>query len=358
MRGIIILDGPDGAGKTTLADSIKSRALALGSKAVVHHLGAPEEGTAWRLHLDAIIAYIQEAFDQDTVVIADRHFMSEGIYGDVYRKGSEYPIAMRHIDRLLHRFRALRVICAPPVEHVKETFERLKGEREEMYNDSMDKIATRYLHLWSAHPNPTSLPGKDYLQQLAFNGGTYDTAGWYHYDVTTHGKDLREYSSFLLHELDEEQDLLPEDLLDIHKWNFTGFPHEHAVLLVGDKMSSKNALNIPFLSNEASSLFLARTLQTICADESKIVMANVNDLGGTSTVRGLSELCGRVIVLGREAERTMRQYGLPYHACVRHPQHASRFNHHDSSYAWELYDAMSKMASVKEPWTVNKGVRV
>jgi len=62
MRGLIILDGPDGAGKTTLAKSVAHRVESLGSQAEIVHLGAPEPGTAWQVQIASLFSNLKEAF--------------------------------------------------------------------------------------------------------------------------------------------------------------------------------------------------------------------------------------------------------------------------------------------------------
>lgn len=349
MRGVIILDGADGVGKTTLAENLVKRCEELGSKAVIHHLGKPDKGTCWDIHSKALMAYIKEAFEQDTVVIADRHFLSESIYGAIYREGSEYPYASRHVDRLLHRFRGLRVVCAPSVEYVQQTFKRLMEERYEMYSENMEKIAQAYHEVWHggqlmSHMKEGYTP--DYVAQLSLSGGVKDMLGWYHYDVQLHGKDMKTYCSYLLNELIEEQELVPESLYNIDYWRFTGYPHEQAVLLVGDKVSADNELHVPFFANNGCTDYLAQTLQNLWVDESRVVMANINDPHGDSTVRELSQMCGHTVAMGREAERGLQRLGIAYDGRVRHPQHARRFSHNDHSYHHELGHTINGWAGV------------
>lgn len=348
IHGIILLDGADGAGKTTLAEKIKERAEKLGADAVVHHLGKPARGRCWQEHSDALTLYIKEAFLENKLVIADRHFLSEAIYGTVYRDGSEYPYAARHFDRLMHRFRCLRVICAPPVEHVVETHARLKGERHEEYDDKMDEVAHRYLDLWNGavfNEDDKKInyyySDDDYISQLTYRGGVNDKIGWYHYDVTEHGKDMDLYARFLLHELETEQNLIDGHLLDPETWCFTGYPQLASALLVGDRLSAPNPLGVPFYANHACSEYLAKTLQHVVVDESRLVIANINDESGARTVAALQERCGRTIVMGREAEREMLRLGMTFDARIRHPQHPRRFNYKDKTYAKELIAALA-----------------
>lgn len=349
MRGLIILDGPDGAGKTTLAEAIHAQCLKNKQRSSIHHLTKPQSGKAWEEHRDALLKYLHEAYTQDTVVIADRHFMSECIYGRHYREGSEYPHAARHVDRILHRFRALRVICAPPVEYIKKTYARLRRERVEMYDGGMEAIAKRYLDLWTGSSSSDYATPNDYIEQLTHAGGVYRFMGWYHYDVTSHPMDkVHLFADELLSELEDEQFLLNEQLYDFEVHRFTGFPHDRAVLLVGDRVNEDNLLHIPFFSNQGSSVYLAEQLSRLNVDESRVVMVNANDPAGESTVRLLTELCGRTIVLGRLAERTMLQRRIHFDASIRHPQAARRFSYHDHSYGKELKQALRGWASLTQ----------
>lgn len=349
MRGIIVLDGPDCAGKTTLAEELKRQVIARGSSlpkkhqfaAEVHHLSLPVKGQAFEEHKVALIAYIKKAWHEGKVIIADRHFLSEAIYGAHYRGGSEYPETARYMDMLLHRFKALRVICCPPVEQVVKIHAEMKQVRVEMYNKGMDRIAQRFLNLWHGDESREDV-GKipDYVEQLSLAGGVKDIAGWYLYDYTKN--DLKEYAAFLLDELRAEYDLMPDGIDNIDRWGFTGFPSQHAVLFVGDKMNSDNELRVPFLANSASSLYLAKTFHALNLEADKTCIANINDKGGVETVKMLSELCGRVVVMGREAQRTMDQYGLRYDFKIDHPQYANRFNHYNNRYVEQMTLALKE----------------
>lgn len=361
IRGVILLDGADCTGKTTLAGNIAKRATDLGAQPIICHLGKPAPGTCWEEHKTALCDYLDKAFRLDMLVIADRHFLSEAVYGCSYRTGSEYPYAARHVDRLLHRFRALRVICAPPVGFVVENHAKMKQVRREEYDSGMDIVAQRYLDLWHGaksghvtHGTSTHLwhynSHEDYIQQLTRAGGVADKLGWYHYDVTTQGENNSQYYvDYLLDELQTEQEVISEYLLAPDLRRFTGYPTPQSVLLVGDRIKSENPLHVPFLSNSNSSVYLAETLHKLHADESRVVIANVHDKGGTETIKDLNAYCGRTIVMGREAEKTLLNMRLSFDARVRHPQHARRFSHNDDSYEREMRIAFHGMAGVF-PW--------
>ena len=345
MKGLILLDGPDCGGKSTLALALKEQVERCGGRAVVRHLGKPDRGTCWEVHSQALLANIQEAFERDTVVLMDRHFMSEGVYGSIYRGGSEYPYAMRHLDRLLHRFQAVRVICSPPLEVVTKAHAKARQERHEEYTD-ISLVAQRYLDLWEGVGDKATAE-TDYLAQLAHLGRVQDTFGWLCYDWSS--EDVLEAAKRIVNTLAEQLVLGQHAGFDVFNTRhyFTGFPHQQAVLLVGDKVSTANSLMVPFYANSGSSLYLAKALQACCVDESRLVVVNANSgtpAGASYTLQLLASSCGRVIALGREAEKTLLKAQVRYHAYVRHPQHARRFDHHNTSYAKELKEAFNGWA--------------
>lgn len=342
--GLIILEGPDGAGKTTLAKAIIERAESLGQATHYAHLGKSED--AWKTDVGVLLEYIRLAFGENKLVVADRHFIGESIYGQVYRSGAQYPLAMRHIDRLLYRYGALRVVCAPPVQYVLETHNRLKGVREEMYNSNMEHVAQRYFDLWHGCESAKDYMANDYINQLTVDGGVSDRLGWYHYDVTTDGTDMAAYSDMLLSEL-ADMTTFVSPFLDPTKPNHTGWPRRQAVLLVGDKISDQNGGGYPFMANHGSSLHLAKTLHALNADESRICIVNANEPDGLTRLRQVMPFCGRTIAMGKEAEKFMEKSKLSYQARVRHPQHARRFSYHDDSYVTELRAAFNGMAGVE-----------
>ncbi len=348
LRGLIILDGPDCSGKSTLATAIKKRVEAHGAEAVIHHSIPIEGSDCWEVHSKELLAYIHEAFIRNKVVIMDRLFMSEAVYGAVYRGGSVYPYAVRHIDRLLHRFRALRVVCAPPVNVVIEQHSKAKKLREEMYED-ISEVATRYRLLWTGL-DPKEYDGwhldakKDYVQWLTLTGGVQDRPGWYHYDFSRDGDlECKHYVEYLINELVEEQKSSKRFTLDPVGLTHTGFANTGSVLLVGDKLAGPNRLSLPFYANSGSSLYLAKTLHSLQIEENKLTICNINDPSGLEQTQELIEEIdfSRVIALGRLAERALLQNCIKFDAAVRHPQHARRFSYNDNSYETELRQALS-----------------
>lgn len=96
---IYIIDGPDGAGKTTLAQQIK--AASPGSE--IMHFGTPatpeEAANYWQVYLAAI----EKAADGHTIIF-DRSWYSDLVYGPVMRGKQE--MTEQHKDCLEHAVRS------------------------------------------------------------------------------------------------------------------------------------------------------------------------------------------------------------------------------------------------------------
>ena len=112
-RQLWLIEGPDGAGKTTLA-----RQLAEETGAHYVHLGPfprVRYGLA-RLYVDAMMPAVLGLAD----VVMDRCWLSERPYARVYRQGVDrLGPATRALERLAWRCQTLVVRCLPPWERVK-----------------------------------------------------------------------------------------------------------------------------------------------------------------------------------------------------------------------------------------------
>ncbi len=134
---IVILEGVDGGGKTTLADELR---LSLGLSYV--HVSNPEPGDdVFQHHFQPI-----KGVKDDTIV--DRLHWSDDVYGAVLRGGpglSDQEFGF--LDGYLASRGAITVLCAPPLETV--LFNLALAPREKNHDS---KTAVR---VWEEYQKPS-----------------------------------------------------------------------------------------------------------------------------------------------------------------------------------------------------------
>lgn len=132
---IIILEGPDGAGKSTLAKELYAILSQEDDTSIVHH--GPYRGVEATELSKMYFASMLPAITYDKHVILDRSWYSEPIYADVYRKTESRitPSVRRMLERCALAKGAIVIYCRPPIEACLEAF----GARDE-YLDSMVQL--------------------------------------------------------------------------------------------------------------------------------------------------------------------------------------------------------------------------
>jgi hypothetical protein len=102
--GIVVLEGADASGKTTLARHLVDRYGA-------RYLHSTRRREVWRWHLGALRWAVRESASR--LVVLDRLWLSEQVYGQVFRGGPAYDLGARCLDRVLLRYGAVTVLCVP-----------------------------------------------------------------------------------------------------------------------------------------------------------------------------------------------------------------------------------------------------
>jgi hypothetical protein len=290
-RRVVVLEGPDGGGKTTLARAICERTGAR----YVHHGPYPGVGARAlpRFYLDAIAP----ALVGDADIVVDRSWLSELAYGPVYRGRSRIDaLDLRMLDRVLARCRTTVVRCLPPVEACLAAF-RARSETEYLPTEGLvRKVYDRYvsaLGSWTALPVVTF----DYTRG---DGATRVDALW------------------------SSNATAPWRTATIG----SGWCDAPVVVVdetVGNHKSVDPWLRYPFVSfaDAGCSRWLARELETAGIPESALRWVNAND-------PGIESVFGRtpvrvVLALGQvAAQRVVGVYGgVPW--VVDHPQYLKRF---------------------------------
>lgn len=101
----IIIDGPDRQGKTTLAEAIARQ-----TQAIVLHCGYRFRQNMFAYHT-AVVRQAWQWLQRGRVVVIDRHWLSEVIYADVYRGGTQWPLEGRYMARIFKSWGALNVLA-------------------------------------------------------------------------------------------------------------------------------------------------------------------------------------------------------------------------------------------------------
>lgn len=327
-RGIIVLEGADGTGKTTLA-----RALCERYDGVYIHNRYHKGVGIWRYHLASLRWAARVA--QERLVVVDRHWPSECVYGRVYRDGPAYKASSRALHRALLRFGAVYVVCAPRVQVVIDNHKRLKGERREMYGD-VSQVAQRYVALWNG--TGAWVKDGDYVEQLSYNG--VRELDWFHYDYTVSGRYLVQYVQLIASVAQERRDLAWQPGLSPYLTDVTGQVASARVCLVGDRPAVDGKFAWPFTACANSSRYLNEQLHKLAAVEERFCLINVNGRTGPDVLRQLPRELP-LVALGQEALRGLNQLGRPPVLTIRHPQHARRFTHHGEEYGTELRSALA-----------------
>lgn len=141
--GIIILDGPDGTGKTTLANYYIKK-----YNAKYLHLTYRWVNNMFEYNTAAIELAAKWA-NEGHLVIIDRLWMSNNVYDKAFRETVKSPFLGRFIDRLVLRYGGQYIVCVPyKSREYLDHYETLKTLRTEMYS-TMLKVYDEYERLWN-----------------------------------------------------------------------------------------------------------------------------------------------------------------------------------------------------------------
>jgi hypothetical protein len=327
MRGLIILDGPDAVGKTTLANRI----LGGDMSGYIHLTYDPNwddpDRTLWRMQYFTLIKAAWR-FSRGLMTVIDRHWMSEQIYARVYRDGSTMNGESRGWDRVIQTLCGVYVICAPDPNSATLRHAKTLQEREEMYaaDDKILQVATAYYNLWHGTPfNET----RDYFQQLSGKGmkKRFDAV---HYDIDTQSSpekmdDVIAEIYTRLAGLKSTQYQAPF----VGQPNYLGHPRKAEFIFVGEQINPKKTGRWPFIDYGASSRAISDVLNELRFDEQRAIWTNAiaDDHHVGKLLAYYPDL--KIIALGGKAWSQLTNLGHPVHGQVFHPAYAKRFNEMD-----------------------------
>ena len=146
MKGIIILEGPDGAGKSYFASILANK-----YNGIILH-----QKYKFKNKIDLYyMAVFKKALDisKNKLVILDRFHISEIIYGEVFRNGSKFPWILKYYKEIFNSLGAITILCIPKdIKQGEEWFKQVKAIRSEMY-PNITKIIEKYINYSISNPN-------------------------------------------------------------------------------------------------------------------------------------------------------------------------------------------------------------
>lgn len=285
---LIILEGADGTGKTTLA-----RALNYDYGYDIVHCGPPKTDNPMAEYLDLALTHQHAVFD--------RFHLGERVYGQIYRGNDRLgSTRMRMLERYLLSQNAVAVFCEPPKQTAYENWVKRAKKGEEMITFEQSTKWEEIYEGFQLVRDLTALPNV-------------------RYDYTV-----------------DTPKMLWRFILDnsgpLNKGPGIGWYTPGSVLIVGEQCNDPvdAAHALPFVSTTMSgcSWWLAQQLERAGISERKMYWINARDQHGqwTSTDFLDSFEPRLTIALGRVAQQWCDAAGLHESSIhIPHPQFWKRF---------------------------------
>lgn len=296
---LIILEGPDGAGKSTLAREIKDAIGDLGVS--VYHKGPATEHPLDEYETP-LLGY-RPGMDAD--IICDRWHVGEWVYPKVLdRKTQADTPTWRHLELFLAARGALIVYMLPYLEVLQE---RVGDDDWLIKNDQLEWIRRGY---------------EDAIDRTVHQANT-----------------LLDFHN----EIDPFRVITAARFLELeaarvkHRGSYVGPPHPH-VLLVGERHEFEEPYPPAFGPYKATS---GHWLLTALNPSMGLGLANANEEDLHPLWVSLER--PKTVALGHVASRELQKVGVP-HGAVPHPQFTRRFHH----YKFSWYRSLVARAAVNK----------
>lgn len=310
MSQVIILEGPDGGGKTTLANHLRQR---YGFK--VLKTNQPEPGED--LFTSYTIALLQ-ALDGWQPAVFDRHYLGECVYGPVMRDEDRLgEMGRTLIERVCAANGVPVVLCLPSWKQLIDNWKAKNGQDYLKNEEQLNKVHNEYFRQFDR------LVDREFLNMYRYDMPNMG-------DITTVLEPVRR---------------LPP--------GFTGYP-EATILMVGEQVNDAVVpWDLPFHALTGCSRYIYDHIKALGVAERDLAWANARDRGGVSNdlaqVVSVMPNLKRVIALGTVAQKVcQKEFGqfelgspiLTVHE-VPHPQYWKRFHAGRSqAYQDQLKEAM------------------
>lgn len=282
---IVILEGPDGGGKTTFAKHLQEN-----HNFQYVHTGPPESNKV----LEAYGKTLYDANRSSRNFVIDRLHVGERIYGPAVRNSDRLGRAGEIlIQRLISAYGARLIFCLPPYPVAFRNWKKKKGEGGELIQEQ-----ETYEHVYHRY-------------QRVIKDPLYNEASWYDYTKINLDVAGRMLLSFGLRKQ------LPNGVIGSCEPQF---------LFVGEQ-ANQEYLDIPFFALGGSSQYLNECLAEAGYEERSIAFVNALDLSGSRMPLGETYVTlkePKVIALGSHA-RVALDYFRVKNVIVPHPAYWRRF---------------------------------
>lgn len=143
MKRIIILEGPDGGGKTTLAHELHARF----GVHTTNHGPYKGERQIWRHYFESMLP----AYSGERDVILDRCWIAEPIYGQVYRGGLNRIELwqLRILEYIAEQCDTTVILCMPPVTECIKNFNSRRAQEMLDNEAQLVSVYNGYQEAWA-----------------------------------------------------------------------------------------------------------------------------------------------------------------------------------------------------------------
>jgi thymidylate kinase len=192
-----ILEGPDAAGKTTLAAELAIRLPAGSTCEYMHMSYNPDNKAMFFEHHDAFVR-AANFLAQGKSVVLDRSWISENIYAHVFRGKSDLGFEMRGLHRAALKLNAIYIHCIPDPASAVRRHKQSAEQREEMYTvdqaDQLYRVAALFKEVALGPKVSVGIVGEEDFSNYALNiRRLIPMTQWPHsmvYDIDKDGNNL------------------------------------------------------------------------------------------------------------------------------------------------------------------------
>ncbi len=318
---LLILDGPDACGKSTLCRNFTKFALRYGYKVhTIHHTYVKPESKLFQVYMESLTT-AEKWIAQGDIVLFDRFWPSELCYSQIYRNGTKLKGKFRVLDRWVQKLGGVYgwVNASSPDQAVKYHKEMHKTGRELYEPDERIKQVAEWFSKLNYESYAELYDEYDYIKYVGTDRQFYIVP--------------REFGAA------EIVDLLLTKLLDgrgswermCHFHNAVGNFIDPITLLVGDRYGEKHSYSRPFVNLKGSAGWLVDQFENHNFIEDDYCWTNANEANFEDVLRYAEKKVNKIVALGTEAAKKLNRIytGDLEVAELPHPSYLKRFENGD-----------------------------